>query len=91
MMNDDRRRRFLKGAAARGRDFNIPGRLLKKAVQQARGERRVESYFVPYIEPLSDARTKLAVLFQQPTYGEEPTTGHSTAQATVQWPTRFWS
>ena len=90
-MSDDRRRRFLKAAAARGGDFDIPGRLLKKAVQQGRRERRVESYFVPYLEPLRDARTKLAVPFQQPTYGEEPTTGHSTAQVTVQWPTRFWS
>ena len=30
------------------------------AVQQGRSERRGESYSVPYVEPLSDARTKLA-------------------------------
>jgi hypothetical protein len=32
--------------------------MLKKAVQQGRSERRCESYFVPYVEPLSEARTK---------------------------------
>ena len=30
---------------------------------RGRSERRGESYFVPYVEPLSDARTKLADLF----------------------------
>jgi hypothetical protein len=35
-------------------------RLFRKAVQQGRSERRGESYSVPYVEPLSDARTKLA-------------------------------
>ena len=35
-------------------------RLFRKAVQQGRSERRGESYFVPYIEPLRDARTLLA-------------------------------
>ena len=35
-------------------------RLFKKTVQQGRSERRSESYFVPYVEPLSDARTMLA-------------------------------
>jgi hypothetical protein len=35
-------------------------RLFRKAVQQGRSERRDESYSVPYVEPLSDARTKLA-------------------------------
>jgi len=34
--------------------------LFKKAVQQGRSERRGESYSVPYVEPLSDARTMLA-------------------------------
>ena len=33
------------------------------AVQQGRSERRGESYFAPYVEPLSDARTKLADFF----------------------------
>jgi len=40
-----------------------PSRMLKKAVQQGRSERRGESYFVPYVEPLSEARTKLADFF----------------------------
>ena len=35
-------------------------RMLKKAVQQGRSERRGESYFVGYVESLSEARTKLA-------------------------------
>ncbi len=34
--------------------------LFRKAVQQGRSERRGESYSVPYVEPLSDARTPLA-------------------------------
>ena len=33
------------------------------AVQRGRNERRGESYSVPYVEPLSDARTKLADFF----------------------------
>ncbi len=33
------------------------------AVQRGRSERKGESYFVPYVEPLSDARTKLADFF----------------------------
>jgi hypothetical protein len=33
------------------------------AVQQGRSERRGESYCTPYVEPLSDARTKLADFF----------------------------
>ncbi len=37
--------------------------MLKKAVQQGRSERRGESYFVSYVEPLSEARTKLADFF----------------------------
>jgi hypothetical protein len=32
-------------------------------VQQGRSERRGEAYFGPYVEPLSDARTKLAGFF----------------------------
>ena len=35
-------------------------RLFRKTVQQGRSERRGESYSVPYVEPLSDARTMLA-------------------------------
>ena len=38
-------------------------RMLKKAVQQGRSERRGEAYFVPYVEPLSEARTPLADFF----------------------------
>jgi hypothetical protein len=36
----------------------------KKAVQQGRSERRGDAYSVPYVEPLSDARTPLAVFFR---------------------------
>jgi hypothetical protein len=35
-------------------------RLFRKAVQHGRSERRGESYSMPYVEPLSDARTMLA-------------------------------
>ena len=34
--------------------------MLKKAAQQGRSERRSESYCVSYVEPLREARTKLA-------------------------------
>jgi hypothetical protein len=37
--------------------------MLKMAVRQGRSERRGESYSVPYVEPLSDARTTLAGFF----------------------------
>ena len=37
--------------------------MLKKAVQQGRSKRRGESYSVPYVEPLSAARTPLADFF----------------------------
>jgi len=37
--------------------------MLKMAVQRGRSERRDEAYSVPYVEPLSDARTKLADFF----------------------------
>jgi len=37
--------------------------MLKKAVQQGRSERKGESYSARYVEPLSDARTKLADFF----------------------------
>ncbi len=33
------------------------------AVQRGRSERRGEAYSFPYVEPLSDARTKLADFF----------------------------
>jgi hypothetical protein len=36
----------------------------KKAVQQGRSERRGDAYSVLYVEPLSDARTPLAVFFR---------------------------
>jgi hypothetical protein len=35
-------------------------RLFRKAIQQGRSERRGESYSVPYVEPLREARTMLA-------------------------------
>ncbi len=45
-------------------DVESPCRMRKKAVQQGRSEQRGESYSVPYVEPLSDARTPLAVFFR---------------------------
>jgi hypothetical protein len=33
------------------------------SVQQGRSERRGESYYVPYVEPLGEARTPLADFF----------------------------
>jgi hypothetical protein len=45
-------------------------RMLKMTVHRGRSERRGESYSGPYVEPLSDARTKLAdfftILLKQP-------------------------
>jgi len=43
--------------------IKIDRRMFKKAVQQGRRERRGESYSLPYVEPLSDVRTKLADFF----------------------------
>jgi hypothetical protein len=37
--------------------------MLKKSVQQGLSERRGESYCVPYVEPLREARTPLADFF----------------------------
>jgi hypothetical protein len=37
--------------------------MFKKAVQRGRSERRGEAYSLPYVESLSDARTKLADFF----------------------------
>ncbi len=37
--------------------------MVKRAVQRGRSERRGESYYEPYGEPLSDARTKLEDFF----------------------------
>ena len=47
---------------------SVTRRLFKKAVQQGRSERRGESYFGPYVEPLSGARTKLAGFFNSLLY-----------------------
>jgi hypothetical protein len=41
-------------------DAEPPCRMCKEAVQQGRSEQKGESYSVPYVEPLSDARTPLA-------------------------------
>ena len=38
-------------------------RMFKKAVQRGRSERSDEAYSVRYVEPLSEARTKLAAFF----------------------------
>jgi len=40
-------------------DLTIIRRLFRKAVQQGRSKRRGESYSLPYVEPLSAARTPL--------------------------------
>jgi hypothetical protein len=37
--------------------------MVKKAVQRGRSQRRGEAYSLRYVEPLSDARTKLADFF----------------------------
>jgi hypothetical protein len=37
--------------------------MFKKAVQQGRSERKVEAYFLVYVETLSDMRTKLEDFF----------------------------
>ena len=37
--------------------------MLKKAAQQGRSKRRGDAYSVPYVEPLSEARTPLADFF----------------------------
>ena len=42
----------------------LPSSLFRKAVQQGRSKRRGESYSLPYVEPLSDARTPLADFFR---------------------------
>ena len=47
-------------SGSKGKHFR---RVLKKAVQQGRSERRGEAYALRYVEPLSDARTKLADFF----------------------------
>jgi len=41
----------------------IASRMLKKAVQQGRSERRADAYPLGYVEGLNDARTKLADFF----------------------------
>ena len=38
-------------------------RMFKKAVQRGRSQRRGEAYSLPYVEPLSAARTKLEDFF----------------------------
>ena len=37
--------------------------MFKEAVQRGRSERGGDAYILPYVEPLSDARTKLADFF----------------------------
>jgi hypothetical protein len=40
--------------------MTIARRMVKKAVQRGRSKRKGEAYSEPYVEPLNDARTKLA-------------------------------
>jgi len=42
----------------------LPRRMRKKAVQQGHSEQTGEPYSVPYVEPLSDARTPLVDFFR---------------------------
>lgn len=37
--------------------------MFKKTAQRGRSERKGKSYYLLYVEPLSDARTKLEVFF----------------------------
>ncbi|MCE3222837.1 MAG: hypothetical protein K0S58_1017 [Nitrospira sp.] len=43
--------------------MNDSHRMFKKALQRGRSTRRGESYVVGYVEPRSDARTKLQAFF----------------------------
>jgi hypothetical protein len=62
-------------------------RLFKKAVQQGRSEGRGEAYFVPYVEPLSDARTPLADFFNSLLNGF---LNFAATQAACADPNAFW-
>jgi hypothetical protein len=44
-------------------DIESTRRMVKKAVQCGRSEQRGDAYSGPYVEPLRDARTKLAAFF----------------------------
>jgi len=46
-----------------GSSARIASRMLKKAAQQGRSERRADAYPLGYVEGLNDARTKLADFF----------------------------
>ena len=48
-----------RNSARAGGDLTRACRLFKKTFQRGRNERRGEAYSVPYVEPLSDVRTKL--------------------------------
>ncbi len=43
--------------------IGMPSRMVKKAFQQGRSERRGDAYSWLYVEPLSEARTKLEDFF----------------------------
>jgi hypothetical protein len=56
----------------------ISRRMFKKPVQRGRSERKGEAYVIWYVEPLSDARTKLAGFFNvllADEVGVQPTEG----------------
>jgi len=40
--------------------------MFKQAVRRGRSERRAEAYLLPYVEALSEARTKSAACFNIP-------------------------
>jgi hypothetical protein len=51
------------GQSDKSRRLQQNQQAVQKGLQQGRSERRGESYFVPYVEPLSEARTTLADFF----------------------------
>jgi hypothetical protein len=52
--------------------------MFKKAFQQGRSERRGEAYPRWYVEPLSDARTKLEAFFNILLWGDHGETSRDT-------------
>jgi hypothetical protein len=54
---------YVEEMSGRTKGIELALRMFKKAVQQGHSERRGEAYSVLYVEPLSEARTKLAGFF----------------------------
>src|SRR5580765_6155533 len=62
----------ISSACTSGTRAEHPRRMLKKADQQGRSERRAEAYPLGYVEGLNDARTKLADFFSILLYPFDP-------------------